>query len=118
MKKLIMAFAVCLSITSCTTLEQNASKGAIAGGTIGGVIGHQSGQVAEGVAIGAAAGSLLGYIFTPKQTQSVQPCPNQETTTISRRKTVIVNEQVPVHREVTTKKYYVDPQTGRKVYIY
>lgn len=116
MKKLIITFTVCILATSCTTTERNVSYGVGAGALAGGILGHQSGSAKEGAALGATIGGLAGYIFTPRRNQQ-SPSSGQETTTISRQKTITVHERVPVHKEVTTKKYYVDPATGRKVYI-
>jgi outer membrane lipoprotein SlyB len=117
MKKVIITFAVCIVCTSCTTLEQNVVRGATGGAIVGGVLGHQSGSAKEGAALGAVAGSLVGYLFTPRGNQR-SPSNHPETVTIRRNKVITVQEQVPVQQEVTTKKYYVDPATGRKVYIY
>ena len=115
MKKVILIASLALIGAGCTTTEQHYGKGAVIGGTVGGIVGHQSGHTAEGVAIGAAAGTALAHIFKPQSKQVVvQP---QETVTVHRQKTVTVQEQVPVHTEVNTRKYYIDPQSGRRVYI-
>ena len=39
----------------------------------------------------------------------------QEVVIIKRKKVIEVEEQVPVQKE--TRKYYIDPETGKKVYV-
>jgi len=112
--KLLLLTTLAFLATGCTTTQKRIGTGAALGGATGAVIGHNDdGHAAEGALIGTLLGGLLGAHVDSKSSGK----PYQETKTISKRKVITVKEEVPVHTETTTRKYYTDPETGRKVYI-
>jgi hypothetical protein len=141
MKKVIIMIAVALMVTSCGTMERSVALGGLLGGGTGAVVGKKTGNTWRGAAIGTVIGGITGYgVHKYKDGQATQdrrlgelerrkqhdplytPAPRSvprqeqgEVVIIKRRKVITVNEEVPVQRE--TRKYYIDPRTGRKVYM-
>tara|TARA_R110002020_G_scaffold407511_2_gene617522 strand:- start:141 stop:539 length:399 start_codon:yes stop_codon:yes gene_type:complete len=129
--KYVLMLVLSVMLASCQTSGRHKGEigpatkiGAAIGGGLGGVVGHnKGGRTAEGVGIGAVVGGSVGYVIDKitgntsepkKQTQVYTEHP-QDTITIKRRKTVIVEEEVPVHQDI--REYYIDPATGVKKYI-
>lgn len=60
MKKILIALAFAVSVTACTTAEQDVAVGA----GVGAVAGQAIGRNTESTLIGAGLGALAGYVIT------------------------------------------------------
>lgn len=128
--KYVLILAMLAMFTSCQTSGRHngtvgpATKwGAVIGAGLGGVVGHnKGGKTAEGVGIGAGVGGGFGYVIDLVTGNVPEPqprpvvyteVPRQDTIIIKKKKTIIVDVEVPVINE--HKRFYWD--NGRKVYI-
>lgn len=60
MRKTAIALAATLALAGCSTVERDASLGAVAGGVIGAVAAGTVGGTLAGAAVGAGAAVLIG----------------------------------------------------------
>lgn len=125
--KMIIIVLVAVNLCSCATNIQN---GAMGGAAIGAGAGQLATGDTKGTIIGGAAGFFVGGILgvfidmdeNEKDRIAIERSKNSGTTSegqeyieIERKKVITVKDKVAVQRE--TRKYYIDPKTGRKVYF-
>jgi hypothetical protein len=60
MRKLVIILAATLALAGCSTVERDASLGAVAGGAVGALAAGTVGGALAGAAIGAGAAVLIG----------------------------------------------------------
>ena len=125
MKKLVITLLVILLTGSLNSCASRTANGSIIGGLLGAggglLIGKKKNR-GRNALIGGAGGALLGGIIghatdkpKPQVTETEVQQNKGEYIEVERKKTIIVTEKVAVQKE--TKKFYIDPKSGRKIYI-
>ena len=115
MKRAIILLCVVVSITNgCAT---RTGKLMVVGGVAGCSVGHNNGgHTVKGGLVGVVIGGLIGLAMDGWDLIHVSETSyTGETVTVNKR--VIIQEEVPVVEEHHTRKFYIDPNTGRKTYI-
>ena len=124
--KMVIIALVAANLCSCATSVQN---GALGGAAIGAGAGQLATGDTKGTIIGGAAGLLVGGILgafvdmdeNAKERNEIERNKNlstgheQEYIEVERKKVITVKDKVAVQKE--TRKYYIDPSTGRKIFV-